>query len=106
MSFAAAGDVETVVRLRPPAKDRLGQQAGPPAPTDMPGCLFEPRGSTENRDGANQTDSSGTVYAPAGSPAVVSTDQMRIRGAVYNVVGEPDDWGAEGVVIQVHRVKG
>lgn len=106
VTFAGAGPVETVVRLRPPPKDRLGDQTGPPAREPMPGCLFEPGGSTENRDGANQALADGTVYAPPGSPDVLSTDRLEIRGEVYNVIGKAQVWAGEGSVIQVRQIKG
>src|SRR5688500_588493 len=102
-----AGDVETVTRLRPPPRDAFGDQVGGVAELDVPGCLVAPGGSAEigEGDGSRQVDTDATVYAPAGS-AVVSNERMRVRGHVFEVVGTAQQWGFEGVVIDLRRVTG
>jgi hypothetical protein len=102
-----AGDVETVTRLRPPARDPFGDQVGGLAELDVAGCLVAPGGSAEigEGEGARQVDTDATVYAPPGT-AVASTDRMRVRGLVYEVIGVPQQWGTTGVVIQLRRVTG
>jgi hypothetical protein len=101
-----AGDAETVVVLRPPGKDRFGDPAaGDTAQFDLPGCLFAPGPSIERNTAANQVDSDATVYAPAGSD-VRAADRLRVRGVVYDVIGNPQDWGRAGVVIALRLVTG
>ncbi|HET6634654.1 MAG TPA: hypothetical protein VFH77_06465 [Streptomyces sp.] len=63
----------------------------------MDGCVVAPRAETPQVGGdqqqARDTVIVGyTVYAPPGSD-VLTTDQFRIRGAVFGVTGEPGDWG-------------
>lgn len=92
---------ETVVRLRrgeSPGRDPRGQPIpGPLTETPMAGCVVAPRAETPQVGGdqqqARDTVIVGyTVYAPPGSD-VLTTDQFRIRGAVFGVTGEPGDWG-------------
>lgn len=102
-----AGDVETVTRLRPPPRDAFGDQVGSVAELAVPGCLVAPGGSAEigEGDGSRQVDTNATVYAPHGTQ-VASTDRLRVRGEVYEVVGAPQQWGTSGVVISLRRVTG
>lgn len=104
--MAGAGDTETVQVIRPPGRDRFGDPL-PDAETefDLPGCLFAPGPSRELGFGTNQVDTDGTVYAPPGSD-VRETDQMRVRGRIFNVVGQPQVWGTSGVVVALRRVTG
>lgn len=104
--MAGAGDTETVTVIRPPGRDRFGDQmAGTPAEFDVPGCLFAPGPSREPGFADNQVDTDGTVYAPTGSD-FAATDKVRIRGDVYTVVGKPQVWGTFGVVVAVRLVTG
>ncbi len=98
---------ETITVIRPPGLDRFGDPLpGTAAEFDVPGCLFAPGPSRELGFGTNQVDSDGTVYAPVGTE-VHPADRVRVRGDVYSVVGEPQDWGANaGVVIVLRRVTG
>ncbi len=102
-----AGDTETVTVIRPVGSDAFGDPlAGTPAEFDVPGCLFAPGSSHEAPFAASTVDTHGTVYAPTATD-VKPTDRLRIRGTVYSVVGDPQDWGrAAGVVIAVRRVTG
>lgn len=73
---------------------------------DIPGCLFAPGGSEEPKFAANLVDTDAALYAPAGTDAR-PTDRFRVRGKVYQVVGEPADWGPRwGVVIGLRRIAG
>lgn len=94
---------ETVTVIRPPAADAFGDPvAGATTELALLGCLFAPGPSQELGVGAAGTDTDGTVYAPPGAD-VRSTDRMRVRGQVFTVVGDPQDWGAEGVVIVLRK---
>ncbi len=100
-----AGDIETVTVLRDAGRDKLGDPIGPTTEIPLYGCLFAPGPSKEMEDAANQVDSDATVYAPAGAD-VRSTDRIRARGVVYQVVGDALVWSAAGVVIVLRRVTG
>lgn len=80
-------DVITVVRK--PQVDRLKPVAGPAEEFDIQGCMAIPRASQEEGRGWVQT-SGYTVYAPGGSD-VKAEDQVRFRGQLYSVEGEPGD---------------
>lgn len=92
---------EDVVRLRrgaSPGRDPRGQPIpGPLVETTVQGCVVTPRQSTPQVGGdeqqARDTVIVGwTVYAPPGSDWL-TTDQVRIRGEVCEITGEPGDWG-------------
>lgn len=102
-----AGDTETVTVIRPPGRDAFGDPLpGDATEFDVPGCLFAPGPSQELGFAAATVDTDGTVYAPPDTD-VRPTDRIRIRGAVYSVVGDPQNWGrSAGVVIPVRRVTG
>lgn len=102
----AAGEVETVTVVRPPGRDRFGDpRSGTAIEHDIPGCLIAPGPSTENLDAANQVDTHLSVYAPSGAD-ITATDQVRVRGELYQVVGQPRRWAGTGVEIALRRVTG
>lgn len=102
----AAGDTETITRIRPAEKDGFGDPVpGSGGELDLTGCLFAPGPSAEMLNGANQVDVDGTVYTPPGAD-VLATDRLRIRGDEYEVVGRPRNWGKAGVEIVVKLVTG
>jgi len=106
---------ETVTRLRAAeaGTDRRGNaEPGEPTRLDIDGCAVAPRGQGENRTEGRQAVTSGwTVYAPTGAD-VLATDQVEVRGVVYEVDGEPADWRSPfsgrrpGLVFDVVRVEG
>lgn len=92
---------ETVVRLRrgtSPGRDSRGQPIpGALAETPIVGCVVTPRAESPQVGGEQQQARDTvivgwTVYAPAGSD-FITTDQVRIRGAVCGITGQPGDWG-------------
>jgi hypothetical protein len=97
---------ETVVRIRrapvldtdgKPVRDGRGQPTYTVASTDIKGCVVTPRAETPQVGGTEQqardTVITGyTVYAPSGAD-FRTTDQVRIRGVVCEITGEPGDWG-------------
>lgn len=106
---------ETVYLLRPTRRGPHGDHL--PGTTErypIPGSLFAPGPSAESapNSGANQTDSAATVYPPhrivdlvPGGP--VATDQFEVRGQLYQVVGDPQDWGRHNrMVINLRKVTG
>ncbi|MFD4394649.1 hypothetical protein [Kitasatospora sp. NPDC058478] len=92
---------ETVTVLRTvssPGRDGLGLPL-PGVQQEIPlkGCVVAPRQENPAPGGPEQqardTVITGwTVYAPPGSD-VRTTDQVRIRGQVCQVTGQPGDWG-------------
>lgn len=101
----AGGETFTVIRQ--PERDRFGDlPVGTTVEFDLPGCQFAPGASYETTYAEQQIHADGAVYAPPGAD-VRATDQMRIRGDVYDVVAKPQDWGASaGVVIPVRLITG
>lgn len=91
--------------VRPAGRTKFGDESGPPSEFAVDGCLFAPGPSVELHDAANTVDTDGTVYAPAGSD-VRATDRMRVRGALFQVVGDPQVWNTAGIVVVLRRVTG
>lgn len=89
-----------------------GEWATEPTEVDHDGVAIEPRPSQEPvQDARNAVTSGFTLYGlPAGS--VTSRNRLRIRGEIYNVLGEPAHWiqpytGTDfGLVVQVDRTEG
>lgn len=105
MAFAA-GDTETVQVVRTASRDRYGDPTGadqPPRPLD--GCLVAPGSSVENNDHANQISSTVTLYTPVDAD-IRPTDRIIVRGLTYEVDGESQQWGNQGLVINLRRVTG
>jgi hypothetical protein len=104
--MAGAGDSETVTVIRPVGRTQLGDETGTLPEFDIDGCLFAPGPSREAGLSSEQVRTDGTIYAPAGAD-VRATDRVRIRGQVYSVVGQPQDWGGRfGLVIPVRSIVG
>lgn len=76
------------------------------------GIAVEPRPSSEPvQDARNAVVSGFTLYGfPPGS--VTAGNRVRVRGEVYDVLGDPADWRnpftgwAPGLVVQVGRTEG
>ncbi|MGC4886698.1 hypothetical protein [Micromonospora sp. DT227] len=104
--MTSSGNTETVVIIRPPARDQFGDPTpGETARFAVAGCLFAPGPSVENLTGANQVTADGTIYAPPATD-VRANDQVLVRGDLYEVDGKPQDWGTSGVVIVLRLVTG
>lgn len=66
----------------------------------------EPRPSSEPvLDARNSISSGFTLYLPE-STDLTAKDRMRVRGDVYDVLGEPAIWAGAGMVVQVGRMEG
>ncbi len=99
-------NTETITIIRPPGKDTFGDPLPGQKPEfDVDGCLFAPGSTSEDLDGANQTTTAATIYAPAGTD-VRETDQVRARGDLYEVAGKPGAWANVGVEIRLRRITG
>lgn len=102
---------ETVTVVRPPGKDTFGDPLpGTATNYPLPGCLFAPGPSRELGGNSNAVESDGTVYAVKGVTGVPDgiqpTDRIVVRGLLYTVVGEPQNWGRSGYVIVLRRYTG
>lgn len=93
---------ETVVRLRAPlvpdpytgenTRVDWDDEDNPPAELDIPGCLFDPGGSTEPSEvGRESVVTKPTVYAPFGAD-VLAGDRVVVRGRVWQINGDPAEW--------------
>lgn len=101
-----AADIITITVIRSPGRDRFGDpKPGPDIRFDIPGCRYAPGATNEFLDGANQLNVHGQIYAPP-DVDVVHTDQIVVRGKVYEVAGDVEIWGSFGTVIPLRRVTG
>lgn len=106
---------ETVDVYRPTTSaDRYGNDAptyGATADHSETGVAVEPTSTSEVNDGRTAVTDGVTLYMPAGAD-VEPSDHLTVRGATYEVVGEPAVWtnaalpGLAGVVVQARRVAG
>lgn len=104
----AAGDLITIWVIVPPKRGRFHAPGdGPPQRIRIDGCLFAPGPSRELGEAAATVVSDGTVYAPPGPAADVQPEhRVEVLGDEYAVVGKPQPWGSEGVVIVLRQTTG
>lgn len=99
---------EQITIVRPVPLDKFGDpQPGEPEETVSDGWLFAPGGSHELHDARATVDTDAQLYrlgAPGGED-IRPTDQIRVRGELFEVVGEPAVWRL-GTVIGLRRVTG
>lgn len=89
---------ETAVRQRATTSvdPYSGEATGPdwttPDSLDIPGCAFDPGGSTEPLEqGRTAVITQPTVYAPFGAD-VRAGDRLVVRGRTWEVDGDPADY--------------
>lgn len=107
------GETVTVWARTQTGTDRYGKPVyGWPVGTEVAGAAIAPRSSEEPTEVGRQAVITGlTVYLPTGT-TVTAYDRLTIRGAVYEVTGEPGDWRnpysgrRPGVELAVTRVAG
>jgi hypothetical protein len=105
-------DVLTAGSVADPYSGEPSEWWDTPVEVTHAGVAVEPRPSEEPvQDARNAVTSGFTLYGlPAGS--VTPANRVRVRGEVYDVLGEPAEWrnpftGWEpGIVVQVGRVEG
>lgn len=102
-----------VAKVVPPAlEDAFGDPVADPSRFwFIEGCHLAPEASrgqwssSVGHDRTATTDTTWTVYAPAG--AVFPRDAtVEIGGVVGGVMGDVQDWGDAGVVVRIRRVIG
>jgi hypothetical protein len=106
---------ETVTRQRPTTTtDGYGDTTvdwSAPTSVDLTVRGVEPVSSTENNDGRQAVITGFRVYLPTGAD-VLPGDRVVLRGATYEVDGEPADWRSPwnsnlgGVVVALKAVTG
>jgi hypothetical protein len=110
-----SGEVVTRLRRVQDGTDTYGDPvwSDTPAETSLPGAWFAPGGTQEPVEvGRAAVISVPTVYFPHSWPDIQPTDQLRVRGVVYEVTGDPADWRSPvesrvgGLVVQLRRVEG
>lgn len=106
------GETVTVVRSGEPTEDDYGNSVpGPSTEFDVLGCAVAPRSSSEDLQARDQVIVGLNVWLPSGV-VVYATDQMRVRGALYEIDGEPGTFstpftGSTGPVqVSLTRVSG
>lgn len=106
------GETVTILRPGPSTEDEYGNEVpGPPTETDVPGCAVAPRSSSEDVQARDQVIIGLSVWMPSGTD-VQATDQMRVRGVLYEVDGEPGGYaspftGTSGPVqVALTRIEG
>ena len=91
----------TVTRLRTgtsPGRDQYGVPIpGTVAELAIKNCVVTPRQSPPQVGGSEQQARDTvivglTVYAPRGTD-ILTTDRVRIHGRLYEITGQPSDWG-------------
>lgn len=84
--------------------DAYGDTTETVSTTDIPGCLFAPRSSSERTDPSTPAViDGGSVYMPYGVPSIGSVDRLLINGEAWSVEGIPGVWGTAGVEVAVKR---
>lgn len=73
-------------------------------PVTVTGCLFEPAGSIELRDGRESVTTTPRLYLPSLAP-ITAVSRVTVRGDEYEVDGEPADWQV-GIVATLKRAVG
>ena len=106
------GETVTVVRPGTSSEDEYGNEVpGSPTSFDVPGCAVAPRSSSEDLQARDQVIVGLNVWMPSGT-AVYATDQMRVRGVLYEIDGEPGSFttpftgNAGPVQVSLTRVSG
>ncbi len=94
--------------VRPPARAKFGDPApGVSVEVALDGVMVAPGSSGEDHNRANAIDTDVTLYAQGNTATgVLPTDRIRVRGLLFEVVGEPAVWAGFGTVIQLRRYAG
>lgn len=105
-------DVLTAGTVTDPYSDEPVADWSTPTEVAVTGVAVEPRPSQEPvQDARNAVTSGFTLYMPAGAE-IGPQSRVRVRGEVYDVLGEPAEWvnpftgWAPGIVVQVGRTEG
>jgi hypothetical protein len=99
---------EQIVIVRPAPVDKFGDPAGGSSTEIVSdGWLFAPGASSELNENANSVDTDAELYR-IGSPGeenILPSDRVRVRGLLFEVIGEPAIWRL-GTVVRLRRFTG
>lgn len=99
---------EDIVIVRPAPVDKFGDPVpgGEATEAGSSGWLVAPGSSTELNEGQNSVDSDVDLYRMGGfDEDIRPTDRIRVRGQLYEVIGEPAVWRL-GTVIRLRKFTG
>jgi len=106
------GETVTILSRGITGQDGDGNDVYGTTSTDVPGCTFAPAGSVERVQGQDIVTTQPTVYLATGTPAPLATDQIRVRGLLYEIDGDPQVFrnpftgATPGPVVKLKRVTG
>ncbi len=110
-SFPYGEDV-AIYRREVIGVDQYGNDVRDFVSTTIPGCVVWPRTSTEYVDARDTVITGITVLIPP-AIAVLPTDQLLVRGELYDVNALPFDWSQNpwtnsraGVQVELRQVTG
>jgi len=101
----------TVTVVRPVGKDRHGDSLpGDPSETTVSGASVQPASTQEELDSRDTVIAQWVCFMPPGTD-ITATDQVRFRGDLYDVDGDPQPWDDElgrphHIEVQLRRVTG
>lgn len=104
------GETIMIVRKTASGRDSYGNDTYTTSEFTVLGAVA-PKVSSEDMQSRDQVDSGLIAWVPGGT-TVYATDQFLIRGATYEVDGDPMDWRspftgrAAPVQIMLHKVTG
>lgn len=102
--------VETVTVATPPGVDVHGDPTGPGVSTEVQGCSWQPRSSSEETDRRDTVTASAVLFAPPDTE-ITALSRVTYAGLTYEVAGEPSRWrdqdgDAHHVMATLRRVEG
>lgn len=84
------GEPITIIRKTVSGQDQYGNDQWVTSEITVVGAVA-PRVSSEDMQSRDQVSAGLIVWLPGGT-VILATDQLRIRGAIYEVDGDPMDW--------------
>lgn len=78
----------TVTVIQPAGRDNWGDTQADSTETDVPGCFWQPRSTSERTTGQDTVMINPWVSMPP-STDIRATSRVRFEGVTYEVVGEP-----------------
>jgi hypothetical protein len=80
-----------VKRIPTGTQDSYGNDVYTEQNFQIPNCVFQPGGSSENLSFADQSNTSDTIYMPYGTD-VTYLDAIIYNGITFEVTGVPNQW--------------
>ena len=89
--FPYSQTITVLHRVLAAAKDERGNDTYTDNPMQVPGCVVQPAGSSENVQFTDQVSTDVTVFIPYGTN-VGPLDALVINGTKYEIQGIPQQW--------------